>query len=195
MWAGGGMGAAGIFARLAWAPHLGHETQHGNFFLAFRALRGPARRGGRGISQGQLRKDSMKSRCALPLLLPFAFAAALSGHSRQARETKEPVAKEGKEVKVLSVKVLSCEAFDRFLEPVNAAGEPAKRALVDDLVSCAGRQGTPLLERGTKPGFGRAGSLYRGPASKAMLSGDLTGLPPTAALTQIAGTVLYYLVL
>jgi len=135
----------------------------------------------------------MKSRCALPLLLPFAFAAALSAHSRQGRETKEPAAKEGKEAKVLSVKVLSCEAFDRFLEPVNAAGEPAKRALVDDLVSCAGRQGTPLLERGTKPGFGRAVFLYRGPASKVVLSGDMTGLRPTEALTPIAGTDLFYL--
>src|SRR2546426_7860450 len=45
--------------------------------------------------------------------------------------------------------------------------------ILDDLVSCAGRQGTPLLERGTKPGFGRAVFLYRDRKSTRLNSSHL----------------------
>ncbi len=87
-----------------------------------------------------------------------------------------------------------CPGFEHFLEQVNSEARPeAKSALVEKFLACAREQGLPLIEGETRPGFGRATFLYRGPAARVVLAGDMTGTVPGEALTRIPGTDLFFL--
>jgi enterochelin esterase-like enzyme len=87
-----------------------------------------------------------------------------------------------------------CAPFDQLLARVVAATDTrAKSKMADDLVACVPASGAPLMEKGTKDGFGRAIFLYRGPASLVALAGDMNGWTPSEAFTQVSGTNLFYL--
>jgi enterochelin esterase-like enzyme len=87
----------------------------------------------------------------------------------------------------------ACGTFDEFLQRVSAAGGAAKSAVVDEYLNCLKAQETPLLEKGTKAGFGRAIYLYRGPASLVALAGEMNGWTPDEAFTPVQGTNLFFL--
>ena len=87
-----------------------------------------------------------------------------------------------------------CPAFDELLARVNAAPDArAKSKAVDDVVACVPGSGAPLMEKGTKDGFGRAIFLYRGPATLVALAGDMNGWTPSEAFTPVSGTNLFFL--
>jgi enterochelin esterase-like enzyme len=87
-----------------------------------------------------------------------------------------------------------CPAFDQLLAKVTAAPDArAKSKLVDDLVACVPPTGAPLIEKGTRDGFGRAIFLYRGPATLVALAGDMNGWTPSEAFTPVSGTNLLFL--
>ncbi len=87
-----------------------------------------------------------------------------------------------------------CPAFDALLARVNAAPDArAKSKAVDDIVACVPGSGAPLMEKGTKDGFGRAIFLYRGPATLVALAGDMNGWTPSEAFTPVSGTNLFFL--
>ncbi len=87
-----------------------------------------------------------------------------------------------------------CGVFDDFLRRVAAAASPAAKSnLVDEYLACVKGTDAPLMEKGTKDGFGRAIFLYRGAASLVALAGDMNGWTPNEAFTQVSGTNLYYI--
>jgi enterochelin esterase-like enzyme len=87
-----------------------------------------------------------------------------------------------------------CAPFDQLLARAVAAPDArTKSKLVDDLIACVPASGAPLMEKGTKDGFGRAIFLYRGPASLVALAGDMNGWTPSEAFTLVSGTNLFYL--
>ncbi len=87
----------------------------------------------------------------------------------------------------------TCPEFDRFLERVDSVSDDSvKKALVDELIDCARRQDTPLIERGKQAGSERVIFLYRGPASTVVLAGDMNRWTQKAKFTLVAGTDLFY---
>jgi enterochelin esterase-like enzyme len=87
-----------------------------------------------------------------------------------------------------------CAPFDQLLARVVAASDSrAKSKMADDLLACVPPSGAPLMEKGTKDGFGRAIFLYRGPATLVALAGDMNSWTPSEAFTPVSGTNLFYL--
>jgi enterochelin esterase-like enzyme len=87
-----------------------------------------------------------------------------------------------------------CGGFEPFLQRVAAAGNAAAKGnLVDEFVACVKEKDGPLIEPGTKEGFGRAIFLYRGGASLVALAGDMNGWVPNLAFTPLSETNLFYL--
>jgi enterochelin esterase-like enzyme len=87
-----------------------------------------------------------------------------------------------------------CPEFGQFLDNVAVAPDSeAKSKVVDEYLACIQRHDTPVMEKGTKQGFGRAIFLYRGNASLVALAGDMNGWTPNEAFTQVSGTDLFYL--
>ena len=87
-----------------------------------------------------------------------------------------------------------CAPFDQLLARVAAAPDVrAKSNVVGDIVACVPAAGSPLMEKGSKDGFGRAIFLYRGPATLVALAGDMNGWTPSEAFTPVSGTNLLYL--
>jgi enterochelin esterase-like enzyme len=87
-----------------------------------------------------------------------------------------------------------CAPFDQLMARVAAAPDArTKSKMVDDIVACVPALGAPLMEKGTKDGFGRAIFLYRGPATLVALAGDMNGWTPSEAFTTVSGTNLFYL--
>ena len=90
--------------------------------------------------------------------------------------------------------VPSCVPFDQFLARAEAVQDSAaKSKIVDALLACVPAEGAPLLEQGTKDGFGRAIFLFRGAANFVALAGDMNGWTPNEAFTPVRGTNLFYL--
>jgi enterochelin esterase-like enzyme len=87
-----------------------------------------------------------------------------------------------------------CASFDQMVARVAAASDArAKSEIVDDIVACVPAGGAPLMEKGTREGFGRAIFLYRGPATFVALAGDMNSWTPSEAFTAVSGTNLFFL--
>jgi enterochelin esterase-like enzyme len=87
-----------------------------------------------------------------------------------------------------------CPPSDQLLSRLNSVSDArAKSKYVDDLVACVPPSGAPLMDKGTKDGFGRAIFLYRGPATLVALAGDMNGWIPSEAFTPVSGTNLFFL--
>lgn len=87
-----------------------------------------------------------------------------------------------------------CPPFDQLLARVSAAPDArTKSKLADDLVACVPPTGAPVMEKGSKDGFGRAIFLYRGPGTLVALAGDMNGWTPSEAFTPVSGTNLFFL--
>ena len=87
-----------------------------------------------------------------------------------------------------------CGGFEALLQRVAEAGNAAAKAnLVDEFVACVKEKDGPLMEPGTRDGFGRAIFLYRGGASLVALAGDVNGWVPNLAFARVSGTDLFFL--
>ena len=125
---------------------------------------------------------------ALRVLLALC-AIGLAGQLRASRASSAPPVML---FAPLAGQFSGCLPFAQFLARVAAAPDPAAKAkVVDEFMACVQTQGTPLVEKATKDGIGRAIFLYRGPATLVALAGDMNGWTPNEAFTQVAGTNLF----
>ena len=113
-------------------------------------------------------------------LLGFFVAAMLAGSNARPATVASADAK--------------CPPFDQLVARVNSAPDArSKSKSVDGLISCVPPTGAPLMEKGTKDGFGRAIFLYSGPATLVALAGDMNGWTPNEAFAPVSGTNLFFL--
>jgi enterochelin esterase-like enzyme len=130
------------------------------------------------MNRGRLMKNFSAFAAAL-----LVFCTAVIAWPRNARVAVRAGANDSK-----------CAPFDQMVARVAAVADTrAKSKIVDDIIACVPAGGAPLMEKGSKEGFGRAIFLYRGPASFVALAGDMNSWTPSEAFTAVSGTNLFFL--
>ena len=92
---------------------------------------------------------------------------------------------------VREVRPFTCASVAEVLAEQRAE---ARRARVEALLERARKEGTPLVEPGSRAGFGCATFLYQGEAREVSLAGDMNGWDTVIdELTRIEGTDVHFL--